>query len=94
MQFQADPKMKSIIYICIIIGMWFFMPVNGLKPSTAMANRVPAVESNIVSALPITAGGEAAENLAIDTAGILALLICYCFIAVTLRARNPTLRAN
>jgi hypothetical protein len=70
------------------------MPAKGLKQSTAMANRVLLVKSNSASAIPVTAGGGETENLAIDTAGILALLICYCFIAVTLRARNPTLRAN
>lgn len=86
--------MKSIIYIFIIINMWFFMSENSLKQSTAMSNRVSEVENNIVSAIRITTLGGEDENLAIDAAGILVLLTCYCFIAVTLRARNPTLRAN
>jgi hypothetical protein len=86
--------MKSIIYICIVVGMWLFMPTSDLNQATAMANRVMMTQGSILPAAHSTPSATENGDYRIEALSIFGFFIGYCVVAVSLRSRNPTLRAD
>jgi Mg2+/Co2+ transporter CorB len=86
--------MKSIIYICVVISLWLSIPATGLTPATAMASRAEITQNDRLPEKSRSIQIIAKQDVMIEAVAIFGLLIGYCVVAVSLRSRNPTLRAN